>query len=59
MAIFQRGIKMEITFLGTNGWFDTHTGATSSVFLNTKDCYIVLDAGSGLYKIPSLLKAFI
>lgn len=56
MAIFQRGIKMEITFLGTNGWFDTHTGATSSVFLNTKDCYIVLDAGSGFYKVTSLLK---
>lgn len=47
---------MEITFLGTNGWFDTHTGATSCVFLDTKDCYIVLDAGSGFYKVPSLLK---
>lgn len=47
---------MEITFLGTNGWFDTHTGATSCVLLNTKDCYIVLDAGSGFYKIPDLLK---
>ena len=33
---------MEITFLGTNGWFDTHTGATSCVFLNTKDSYIIL-----------------
>ena len=47
---------MKITFLGTNGWFDTHTGATSCVFLNTKDCYIILDAGSGFYKVPSLLK---
>jgi ribonuclease BN (tRNA processing enzyme) len=47
---------MEITFLGTNGWFDTHTGATSCVFLDTKDCYIILDCGSGFYKVPSLLK---
>ncbi|MBQ4494032.1 MAG: MBL fold metallo-hydrolase [Elusimicrobiaceae bacterium] len=47
---------MEITFLGTNGWFDTHTGATSCVFLNTKEAYIVLDCGSGFYKVPSLLK---
>ena len=47
---------MNITFLGTNGWFDTHTGATSCVFLDTKDCYIILDAGSGFYKVPSLLK---
>lgn len=47
---------MNITFLGTNGWFDTHTGATSCVFLDTKDCYIVLDCGSGFYKVPSLLK---
>lgn len=47
---------MQITFLGTNGWFDTHTGATSCVFLDTKDCYIILDAGSGFYKVPSLLK---
>ena len=47
---------MNITFLGTNGWFDTHTGATSCVFLDTKDCYIILDCGSGFYKVPSLLK---
>lgn len=47
---------MEITFLGTNGWFDTHTGATSCVFLNTQKAYIVLDCGSGFYKVPSLLK---
>lgn len=47
---------MNITFLGTNGWFDTHTGATSCVFLDTKDCYIILDCGSGFYKTPSLLK---
>lgn len=47
---------MQITFLGTNGWFDSHTGATSCVFLELKDCYIILDCGSGFYKAPFLLK---
>lgn len=47
---------MKINFLGTNGWFDTHTGSTSCVFLDTKESYIIFDCGSGFYKVPSLLK---
>lgn len=42
---------MKVVFLGTNGWYDTETGNTSSVFVETKDQYIVLDAGSGIYKL--------
>ena len=38
---------MKIIFLGTNGWYDTKTGNTLSVFMKTKKEYIILDAGSG------------
>lgn len=42
---------MKIIFLGTNGWYDTkETGSTVSTLLDTKDHYIILDAGFGLAK---------
>lgn len=41
---------MEIVFLGTNGWYDTSTGNTVCILLNTKDYTILLDAGNGIYK---------
>lgn len=47
---------MKIIFLGTNGWFDTDTGNTLCAFIETKDRYIVLDAGNGIYKIAKLIK---
>lgn len=47
---------MEITFLGTNGWFDTHTGNTTCVLADTKDAYIIFDAGGGLYKTFDMIK---
>ena len=42
---------MKITFLGTNGWFDTRTGNTTCALIDTEECYIILDAGFGFYKI--------
>lgn len=39
---------MRIIFLGTNGWFDSPTGKTSCVLIETDHETIVLDAGSGL-----------
>lgn len=46
---------MKITFLGTNGWYDTQTGNTPSVFIETKAEYIILDAGFGFYKAKGLI----
>lgn len=47
---------MKIHFLGTNGWYDTATGDTTCVFIETDKNYIILDAGNGFYKAIKLLK---
>lgn len=41
---------MKITFLGTNGWYDTLTGNTSSVLIQSEEYDIILDAGNGFAK---------
>ncbi|MBI5203637.1 MAG: ribonuclease Z [Nitrospirae bacterium] len=41
---------MKITFLGTNGWYDTSTGNTICILVETEKYDIILDAGNGLYK---------
>lgn len=47
----QTGAKaIKIFFLGTNGWYDTETGNTICILLDTEKAYIILDAGDGLYK---------
>jgi len=40
-----------LTFLGTNGWYDTATGNTVCALIKTRRWDIVLDAGNGLYKL--------
>lgn len=47
---------MKIVFLGTNGWFDTKTGNTICILIETKNEYIILDAGNGLYKADQYIK---
>ncbi|MDR0646292.1 MAG: ribonuclease Z [Elusimicrobiota bacterium] len=47
---------MKIFFLGTNGWFDTHTGNTTSTLIEVKDAYIILDAGGGIYRACDMVK---
>jgi ribonuclease Z len=42
---------MKVIFLGTNGWYDTPTGNTVSIAIDTADYIIILDAGSGLAKL--------
>jgi ribonuclease BN (tRNA processing enzyme) len=42
---------MKITFLGTNGWYDTETGNTVSILVETEEYDLVLDAGNGIYKL--------
>ena len=46
---------MKIIFLGTNGWYDSKTGNTVSVLLDTKKYHIVLDAGNGIHKLDGYL----
>jgi ribonuclease BN (tRNA processing enzyme) len=46
---------MKIIFLGTNGWYDTQTGNTISIFIATKEYNIVLDAGNGFTKLDRVL----
>jgi ribonuclease BN (tRNA processing enzyme) len=41
---------MKVTFLGTNGWFDTTTGNTVSVLVQTREYDIIFDAGNGIAK---------
>jgi ribonuclease BN (tRNA processing enzyme) len=46
---------MKITFLGTNGWYDTETGNTICTLIETNDYFIILDAGNGFYKIDRFI----
>jgi len=46
---------MKVTFLGTNGWYDTPTGNTPCVFVETENEYIIFDAGFGFYKARHLV----
>ena len=47
---------IKITFLGTNGWYTTSTGATSCVFAQTPAAYIIFDAGIGFSRAGGLIK---
>lgn len=47
---------MKITFLGTNGWYDTNTGNTICTLIETNGHFIILDAGNGFYKIDKHIK---
>jgi len=42
---------MKVIFLGTNGWYDTATGNTVSVLVQTEAFDIILDAGNGIAKV--------
>jgi ribonuclease BN (tRNA processing enzyme) len=47
---------MKVTFLGTNGWFDTDCGNTICTLIETKTAYIILDAGNGIYKASRYIR---
>lgn len=46
---------MRVIFLGTNGWYSTFNNTTSTL-IESKDHYVILDAGNGLYKICDYIK---
>ena len=41
---------MQVTFLGTNGWFDTPAGNTVSVLVQAEEYDLIFDAGNGIAK---------
>ena len=41
---------MQVTFLGTTGWYDTVAGNTCSVLVRTEEYDIIFDAGNGIAK---------
>jgi ribonuclease BN (tRNA processing enzyme) len=41
---------MKVVFLGTNGWYDSPSGNTICILIETERSIILLDAGSGLHK---------
>jgi len=43
--------KIKVVLLGTNGWYDTDTGNTICTLIICPDFYIILDAGTGIYKL--------
>ena len=47
--------RITVSFLGTNGWYDTRTGNTICTLIETGREYIVLDAGNGLYKLDKYI----
>ncbi len=50
------GLSVKVYFLGTNGWYDTKTGNTVCVFIETENKYVIFDAGNGFYKIDRYIK---
>jgi ribonuclease BN (tRNA processing enzyme) len=46
---------MRITFLGTNGWYDTETGNTICTLVETKDRFLLLDAGNGIHRMDRFM----
>ena len=42
---------MEVTFLGTNGWYDSSAGNTICILIESDEYYIILDAGNGIHKL--------
>jgi len=48
---------MKIHFLGTNGWYDTKTGNTVCILIDTQKYYLILDAGNGIHKADRFIKS--
>jgi ribonuclease BN (tRNA processing enzyme) len=56
ISIHEEIAMLKVTFLGTNGWFDSDTGNTISVFVDAGEFAVVLDAGNGLAKLDKYLE---
>ena len=46
---------MQIHLLGTNGWYDNHSGSTPCVLVQTQEFDIIFDAGYGFAKVDQFV----
>lgn len=46
---------MKIVFLGTNGWYTNQIGNTPCILIDSREGYIILDAGNGFYKVDQYI----
>jgi ribonuclease BN (tRNA processing enzyme) len=46
---------MRVIFLGTNGWYDTDTGNTVCILIETDKYFFILDAGNGIHKVDQYI----
>jgi ribonuclease BN (tRNA processing enzyme) len=46
---------MKIIFLGTNGWYSSPTGDTPCILIDSKDHYVIFDAGNGIHKLDQYI----
>ena len=47
---------MKLRVLGSNGWYATGLANTVCILIETKDFYLVLDAGDGIHKLDQYVK---
>jgi ribonuclease BN (tRNA processing enzyme) len=47
---------VRIFFLGTNGWYDTKTGNTTCVLVDSERYYVIFDAGNGIHKADRYIR---
>ncbi|MEK7633834.1 MAG: ribonuclease Z [Patescibacteria group bacterium] len=47
---------MKIYFLGTNGWYSSPTGDTPCILIDSRNHYVIFDAGNAIYKIDKYIK---
>jgi ribonuclease BN (tRNA processing enzyme) len=47
---------LEVVFLGTNGWYSTGLGNTQCVLVDSKESYVLLDAGDGINKLDRYIE---
>lgn len=47
---------MKIYFLGTQGWYTSPEGDTPCILIDSKDRYVIFDAGNAIYKLDRFIK---
>lgn len=54
LKIYKGMSSLQITLLGTNGWYSSTTGNTLSILIRSPDFIIILDAGDGIRKVGDI-----
>ena len=48
-------MAVQITVLGSNGWYSSEMGLTTCILVESEKYYIILDAGDGFSRLPKYL----